>query len=89
MDLRLGPLTVRPDEHAVMAIINPGYRKFEQWIYSFKRNKWLQLQFDPKSGVRFQAPYCQMDYVAKHGVLVNFAGRTYVMRPDISKLKWE
>jgi hypothetical protein len=29
-----------------------------------------------------------MDYVARYGVLVNFAGRTFVMRPDFSKLNW-
>jgi hypothetical protein len=76
-------------QDAVIAIFNPGGRTREQWVYSFKRNRWQPLPLDPKSGVRFQAPYCQMDYVAKYGVLVNVAGRTYVMRPDIGRLKWE
>jgi hypothetical protein len=76
-------------QDAVIAIFSAGYHKYEQWVYSFGRNKWVQLPFDKKSGIRFQAPYCQMDYVAKHGVLVNFAGRTHVMRPDISKVQWE
>ena len=75
-------------QDAVIAILSSGYHKYEQWVYSFKHNKWVQLPVDKKSGVRFQAPYCQMDYVVKHGVLVNFAGRTHVMRPDIGQLEW-
>ena len=76
-------------QDAVLAIMSSGYHKFEQWVYSFKHNRWTPLPVGKKSGIRFQAPYTQMDYVAKRGVLVNFAGRTHVMRPDISKLKWE
>jgi hypothetical protein len=75
-------------QDAVFAAIDTGGRKFEQWVYSLKRNKWVQL---PAAGVKtgFKAPYSQFDYVAKYGVIVNYNNRTYLMRPDVKKLKWE
>jgi len=77
------------EQDAVLAMIDTGGRKFEQWAYSLKKNAWAQLPLEAEGRMRIQAPYTQMDYVAKHGVLVNYAGSTWVMRPDVSKVKWE
>lgn len=76
-------------QNAVLASIDCGARKFEQWVYSFEKNDWAPLPLAADPGFAFQAPYTQMDYVAKYGVLVNFAGRTFVMRPDVKTLAWE
>lgn len=65
----------------VLAIINPG----EMWVYSLAENDWTPMELrDQGEKVRFQHPYGQMVYVARHGVLVNFSGTTtFVMRPEL------
>ena len=57
------------------------------WVYSCERNAWAEL---PVKGDRpyFNGPYGQVDYVKRHGVLVNVPGQTVVMRPDLSRIKW-
>lgn len=62
----------------------------EQWVYSFERNTWAPLPLKAE-GERFgfQNPYAQLVWVARHGVLVNFAGATSVLRPDFSQVQWE
>lgn len=63
-----------------------------EYVYSFRHNAWQALAVSGKvrrRGKSFYAyPYVQMCYVAKYGVLVN-APKTSVMRPDVSKLRWE
>jgi hypothetical protein len=79
-------------QDAVLVALDTGGRKFEQWVYSFKRNKWAPLPFVIDGGSSkyfFKAPYTQMDYVSKYGVVVNYNGRTSVMRVDVEKAKWE
>lgn len=73
-------------QDAVLAII--GAREPEQWVYSFKKNDWTQLPKQSAGQPKFHFPYVQMDYVAKHGVLVNYGGGTSLMRPDVGKLDW-
>jgi hypothetical protein len=77
------------DQDCVLAIIDRGGRNFEQWVYSLRHNRWQQLPMQTDSKMSFQAPYTQMDYVEKFGVLFNFDGRTRLMRPAFDKLKWE
>jgi hypothetical protein len=61
----------------------------QQWVYSFAKGDWAELPLASEpGGVKFQAPYGQMVWVEKYGVFVNFAGSTWVMRPDFSQLKW-
>jgi hypothetical protein len=79
-------------QDAVYATIDTGGRKFQQWVYSFKHNKWAQLPFSAEGASInrfFNAPYTQLDYVAKYGVIVNYYGRTYVMRLDASKISFK
>lgn len=62
----------------------------QQWVYSFEKGDWAELPLVSEPGrVSFQAPYGQMVWVEKYGVFVNFAGRTWVMRPDFSKAPWQ
>jgi hypothetical protein len=80
------------DQNAVLVALNTGGRKFEQWVYSFKRNKWAPLPFAIDSGSSkyfFKAPYTQMDYVAKYNVVINYNGRTSVMRVDLGKINFK
>ena len=65
--------------------------KDEQWVYSLERNDWAPLPLASEGDARmgFQGPYGQMVWVAKYGVFVNMVGRTWVMRPDFSQIKWE
>jgi len=61
-----------------------------QWVYSFEKGDWAELELKSDGGrMDFQAPYGQMVWVDKYGVFVNFAGSTWVMRPDFSQVKWE
>jgi hypothetical protein len=79
------------DQGVILCAIDTGDRHMEQWVYSLEENRWAQFPLNV-AGERkfaFQNPYTQMDYVAKYGVLVNFAGRTFVMRPDFSKFNWQ
>ncbi|HOX05332.1 MAG TPA: kelch repeat-containing protein [Planctomycetota bacterium] len=62
----------------------------QQWVYSFEKGDWAELEMKTEGGkMGFQHPYSQMVWVAKYGVFVNFAGNTWVMRPDFSQVKWE
>ena len=62
----------------------------QQWVYSFEKGDWAELPLASEpGGVKFQSPYGQLVWVAKYGVFVNFAGSTWVMRPDFSQVKWE
>ena len=71
------------DQKVVFAIIN---RK-GPWVYSFERNTWAPL---PTAGpIRYTAPYGQVVYSAKYGVLVSPRPPTTIMRPDVGKVKWE
>ncbi|MBM4041823.1 MAG: hypothetical protein FJ290_25275 [Planctomycetes bacterium] len=88
-ELRTGdPRTVEyvESQKCVFAVIGRN----EQWVYSFERNDWAPLPLKAE-GERFgfQTPYAQLVWVAHHGVLVNFAGTTCLLRPDFSQVKWE
>jgi hypothetical protein len=73
---------------AAMMICN----RSQQWVYSFEKNAWGQLPFQPAGPkMRFSGPYAQMVYSAKYGVFVNIGSAsrgTAVMRPDFSKVNW-
>ena len=67
----------------VLGIFNVG-GKDEQWVYSFDKNAWSPLELKAEGGkLSFQHPYGQMVWVNKFGVLVNCAGGTWVMRPQL------
>jgi hypothetical protein len=79
------------EQGVILCTIDTGDRKMEQWVYSLEKNCWARLPLNV-AGERkftFQNPYTQVDYVAEFGVLVNFAGRTFVMRPDFGKFDWQ
>ncbi|MBM4035463.1 MAG: hypothetical protein FJ291_27290 [Planctomycetes bacterium] len=88
-ELRTGePRTVEyvESQKCVFAVIG----RDEQWVYSLERNAWAPLPLKSDGApIRFQDPYAQLVWVAKHGILVNFAGATSLMRPDFSGVKWE
>ncbi|KKM25422.1 hypothetical protein LCGC14_1595150, partial [marine sediment metagenome] len=73
-----------PAQDAVFAVID---RK-SQWVYSFARNTWAEL---PLAGAKpgFPGPYGQIVYAAKYGVLVTPRDGTRVMRPDVTKARWD
>jgi hypothetical protein len=86
---------VKPDtveyidgQNAVMLLSAAGRSKAVQWVYSLEKNTWAPLPF-AGAGLYVGSPYGQVAYVAKYGVLVGVAGSTTVMRPDVSKAKWE
>ena len=75
-------------QDAVFAVIRGG----SQWVYSFRENAWAPLPLESDGKLGFATPYAQTVYSAKYGVLVNLghaSGGTAVMRPDVSKVKWE
>ena len=76
------------DQSCVLAIVRPRHGETEQWVYSLGHNRWQPLPLEADGRVQFQAPYTQIDYVTKHGVLVNVAGHTHLMRPEFEGLKW-
>lgn len=60
------------------------------WVYSFEKGDWAELEMKTEGGkMNFQHPYSQLVWVAKYGVFVNFAGSTWVMRPDFNQIKGE
>jgi len=74
------------EQGCVLAIVGEG----EQWVYSVAKNDWAPLPLQSAEGkVGFARPYAQMVWVEKYGVMVNVHGRTYVMRPDLSRVIWE
>lgn len=84
------PRTVEylPDQGAVFAVIGKG----EPWVYSFQHNTWAPLPLDRDGPVDFASPYAQVVYATKHRVLVNTGSAsrgTAVLRPDLSKVKWD
>jgi len=75
-------------QNAVFAVIGAG----EQWVYSLRLNTWAPLALETDSAMGFAAPYAQVVYSAKYGVLVNVGSSsrgTAVMRPDLSHINWE
>jgi hypothetical protein len=75
-------------QNAVMLLSKAGKDKVVQWVYPFEKNTWAEMPHTGK-GLCVGSPYGQAACVAKYGVLVGVAGRTMVMRPDVSKAKWE
>lgn len=79
-------------QQCLLAVINnPATKQYEQWVYSFEKQDWamLPLAIEKDARMGFQSPYGQMVWVARHGVLVNMVGATWIMRPDFSQVKWE
>jgi len=77
-------------QDAVLAVILTREKGAEQWVYSFRHNAWapLPLKAEGEAKPRFQRPYGQVVSVARYGVVVNLPG-TWVMRPDVSTVRWE
>ncbi len=85
-----GPGTVvyLDGQKAAFAIIN----RSQQWVYSLESNTWAELPVESDGRIGFAGPYAQLVYSAKYGVLVNMGNASRgvaVMRPDVSKVKWE
>lgn len=75
---------------AVLVVVQTGEKTRELWVYSLKDSKWGKLPWNA-GGMSISNPYGQCTYVQKYGVLVNvgsWAGRTMIMRPDLSQAKW-
>jgi hypothetical protein len=76
-----------PGQDCVLLLRATRKKKAVQWVYSFKKNTWALLPFQ---GVPMYvgSPYGQVVYSPPYGVLVGVAGKTTLMRPDVTAVEW-